>query len=418
MLVHGNHPESLRDLLVAWVRRYPLAPLETETLLVHSNGVAQWLRLALAEDMDDGRAVAAGSRPGSTCRCPRALWQAYRAVLGRDGVPEVSPFDKPLLLWRLMRLLPDVMAEPAYAPLRRFLARDADLRKRFQLAERLADLFDQYQVSRRLAGRLGGGRRRADQGEWRPPPLSDEQRWQACLWRALLADVAAAGGSALAGQGRAAVHEAFLRRVDAWPEGSERPAGLPRRVIVFGISSMPRQSLEVLAALARWAQVLMCVHNPCEHYWADIVADKELLRATHSRQQRGAGRAPRSPRRTCTSSPTRCWPPGASRARLHRPARRARQRHRPRRLPAALRGHPPAHRPVLVPRPSSLLNQLQDDIRDLRPLSQTRPNGRRWRRATTRSASTSPTAPSARSRCCTTSCSPPSTPTRRCARAT
>jgi exodeoxyribonuclease V gamma subunit len=78
----------------------------------------------------------------------RFLWQAYRAVLGRDGVPEVSPFDKPLLLWRLMRLLPDVMAEPAYAPLRRFLARDADLRKRFQLAERLADLFDQYQVYR------------------------------------------------------------------------------------------------------------------------------------------------------------------------------------------------------------------------------------------------------------------------------
>ena len=50
MLVHGNHPEALRDLLVAWIRRYPLAPLETENLLVHSNGIAQWLRLALAED--------------------------------------------------------------------------------------------------------------------------------------------------------------------------------------------------------------------------------------------------------------------------------------------------------------------------------------------------------------------------------
>ena len=50
MLVHGNHPEALRDLLVTWIRRYPLAPLETETVLVHSNGIAQWLRLALAED--------------------------------------------------------------------------------------------------------------------------------------------------------------------------------------------------------------------------------------------------------------------------------------------------------------------------------------------------------------------------------
>ena len=149
MLVHGNHPESLRDLLVAWVRRYPLAPLETETLLVHSNGVAQWLRLALAEDMDDGEGGGCGIAAGLDMSLPsRFLWQAYRAVLGRDGVPEVSPFDKPLLLWRLMRLLPGVMAEPAYAPLHRFLARDADLRKRFQLAERLADLFDQYQVYR------------------------------------------------------------------------------------------------------------------------------------------------------------------------------------------------------------------------------------------------------------------------------
>jgi exodeoxyribonuclease V gamma subunit len=63
-------------------------------------------------------------------------------------VPESSPFDKPLLVWRLMRLLPDVPARRPTSPLRRFLAADADLRKRFQLAERLADLFDQYQVYR------------------------------------------------------------------------------------------------------------------------------------------------------------------------------------------------------------------------------------------------------------------------------
>ncbi|TXG98682.1 MAG: hypothetical protein E6R15_01480, partial [Zoogloea sp.] len=61
MLVHGNHPEALRDLLVTWIRRYPLAPLETETVLVHSNGIAQWLRLALAEDVEEGGCgIAAG----------------------------------------------------------------------------------------------------------------------------------------------------------------------------------------------------------------------------------------------------------------------------------------------------------------------------------------------------------------------
>ncbi|MED5773671.1 exodeoxyribonuclease V subunit gamma, partial [Enterobacter kobei] len=61
------------------------------------------------------------------------------------------------------------------------------------------------------------------------------------------------------------------------------------RVVVFGIPSMPAQTLEALAALARFSQVLLCVHNPCRHHWADIVADKDLLRHESRRQQRRAG---------------------------------------------------------------------------------------------------------------------------------
>ncbi|MCB1902498.1 MAG: exodeoxyribonuclease V subunit gamma, partial [Rhodocyclaceae bacterium] len=144
--VHGNQAESLRDLLVGWMKHYPLAPLETETVLVQSNGIAQWLKLSLAADEADG---GCGIAAGLDFLLPsRFLWQVYRAVLGRDAVPETSPFDESRLVWRLMRLLPMVMAEPVFHPLERFLADDADLRKRFQLAGRLADLFDQYQVYR------------------------------------------------------------------------------------------------------------------------------------------------------------------------------------------------------------------------------------------------------------------------------
>lgn len=283
MLVHGNQAESLRDLLVAWVRQYPLDPLEQEMVLVQSNGTAQWLKLALAED-PDGEQGGCGIAAGLEFSLPsRFIWQAYRAVLGREAVPDVSPFDKPRLVWRLMRLLPAVMAQPLYAPLHRFLEDDGDMRKRFQLAERLADLFDQYQVYRAdwLAAWADGEDVLIDaHGAHRP--LAEDQRWQAALWRALLADVA--GSGAQADGGRAAVHEAFLERARTWR--GPRPAGLPRRVLVFGISSLPRQSLEVLEVLARWSQVLMCVHNPCEHYWADIVTGKDLLRAGRSRQRR------------------------------------------------------------------------------------------------------------------------------------
>lgn len=283
MVVHGNHPEALRDLLVQWMARYPLAPLEDELVLVQSNGIGQWLKLALARDVADGGCgIAAALEPQLPSRF---IWQAYRAVLGPEAVPSASPFDKELLVWRLIRLLPALLAEPVFAPLHRFLARDTDLRKRYQLAERLADLFDQYQVYR--ADWLAGWARGEDtiqtsrQGV---QPLPETLRWQPRLWRALLDDV----GTAPADHSRAQVHRLFLAAASD-PSREQRPRGLPRRLLVFGISSLPQQSLEVLSALARWVQVLMCVHNPCEHYWANIIADKDLLRAERSRQARKAG---------------------------------------------------------------------------------------------------------------------------------
>ncbi|MFB1485793.1 MULTISPECIES: exodeoxyribonuclease V subunit gamma [unclassified Thiocapsa] len=383
MLVHGNRPEDLRDLLVEWMARYPLAPLENEIILAQSNGIAQWLKLALAADAaPDSGEFAAGERGVGIAAAleislpARFLWRVYRAVLGSDAVPEVSPFDKSRLVWRLMRLLPELLARPAYLSLRRFLQTDADLRKRFQLAERLADLYDQYQVYRAdwLAA-WGNGEDVLIEARGGRLPLPEEQRWQSGLWRALLADVETdvEGRGQEAGIGRADVHEAFLRRVSDWPDDTH-PRGLPRRVMVFGISSLPRQSLEVLAGMARWSQVLMCVHNPCEHYWADIVADKDLLRAERSRQQRRDG-----------------MPTDLSEERMHLHAHPllAAWGKQGRDFIGLLDEHDDATaRAGYLGRfnaigqridlfdasreARSLLEQLQDDIRDLRPLAETR----------------------------------------------
>ena len=299
MLVHGNHPETLRDLLLTWMKRYPLAPLENEIILVQSNGIAQWLKLALAADANPGDGTGGcGIAAALEFSLPsRFLWQAYRSILGNEAVPEASPFDKARLHWRLMRLLPAVISQPVYAPLQRFLDNDNDRRKCFQLAERLADLFDQYQVYRAdWLDAWAAGEEVLINARGERQPLADEQRWQAALWQALLADVDADTGFTAehvnaSNTSRAAVHAAFMSQATAWPE-NERPAGLPRRVMVFGISALPRQSLEVLAALARWTQVLMCVHNPCEHYWADIVADRDLLGTQCARQARRSGVPP------------------------------------------------------------------------------------------------------------------------------
>ncbi len=286
IVLQGNRLEGLRDLLVEWLDRYPLEPLENETLLVQSNGMAQWLRLALGRSSADG---GLGVATALEMLLPARLqWLCYRAVLGRQAVPPEAPLDKPRLAWRLFRLLRDPRAtvDPVFEPLHHYI--DGDEFRAWQLAARLADQFDQYQVYR--ADWLA---RWADGEAVLPGPLGEipsvpgEARWQPALWRAILDDLLRCPpedetGAPLPAQhaGRALVHRAFLETVETQ---AERPPDLPRRIVVFGVSALPPQVLEVLGAVARWTQVIVCVQNPCRHYWGDIVEDRHLFRGVYRR---------------------------------------------------------------------------------------------------------------------------------------
>lgn len=286
LVLHSHRLENLRDVLVQWLQAYPLAPLEDEIVLVQSNGMAQWLKAALAADPDStppGLGICAAVKMQFPARF---FWQAYRAVLGPDAVPKTSPFDKDRLRWRILRLLPGLLAQAEFEPLRQYLADDPDGRKAWQLAAQLADLFDQYQVYRadwlddwsRQNDRL----RQAPESGREPLPLPERERWQPLLWRALEADIAASGeggyGAGLAGH-RAGLQTRFAEHLRS---SSRRPAGLPRRVIVWGFSTLPGHVLEGLAELGRHVQVILAVVNPCQHYWADLVQPRQRLR--HARK--------------------------------------------------------------------------------------------------------------------------------------
>ncbi len=283
-IIHGNRLEALRELLVYWMRTNPLGVLENETILVQSNGIAQWLQLALARSPNDVEQPGCGIAAALDIQLPSAfLWQVYRAVLGADRVPKASPYDKSRLAWRLLRLLPDLIEQPECAQLRRFLADDLTARKEYQLAERLADLYDQYQVYRAdWLSAWAEGRDLLIGAQGQEQPLPEEQRWQPLLWRAIRADM----DESQRNLSRADLHQQFLA---ACSQLKQRPRAVPRRVIIFGISALPQQFIEALSALAKHTQVLLCVHNPCRHYWADIIDGKELLRSTRRRQALKAG---------------------------------------------------------------------------------------------------------------------------------
>ena len=276
LVLHGNRLEDLAATAFEWLARHPLAPLEEETLLVQSNGMAEWLK----HEWATAHGVCAAVRLELPARF---LWRSYRAVLGRQAVPAVPPLDKLPLTWRLMRLLPDLLHEPVFAPVAGFLGpagAETDGIRRLQLAQRLADLFDQYQVHRAdwlhdwLHGEPGRDTLRSPHGK--PQPVPDPQRWQPALWRAVVAALDEAGRAAT----RPALHDRF---VAALTTSTAAPAGLARRLVVFGTTHVPAQTLEAIAAIARHSQVLLAVPNPCRHHWADLIEGRELLRATRRR---------------------------------------------------------------------------------------------------------------------------------------
>ena len=105
MVVHGNRLDELRSLVVSWMRRYPLAPLENEIALVQSNGIAQWLKLALAEDPEEDDMGGCGIAAAIDVQLPGSfMWQLYRMVLGKDEIPPKSLLDKAPLTLSLIHI--------------------------------------------------------------------------------------------------------------------------------------------------------------------------------------------------------------------------------------------------------------------------------------------------------------------------
>ena len=209
----------------------------------------------------------------------RFIWRAYRTVLGRAMVPTFSPLDKLPLTWRLMKLLPELATQSGFEPVAGFLG-DGDPSRRHQLAQRLADLFDQYQVYRSdWLQDWGAGQDviRSATPEGAGPAVPVEQTWQPALWRAALEELSEQERTAA----RAVLHERFIQTLGAAGGSRQGPSllNLPRRIVLFGTTHIPRQTLEAVAALSPHCQVLMAVPNPCRYHWADIIDGRELLRS-------------------------------------------------------------------------------------------------------------------------------------------
>lgn len=238
-LIQSNRLEILAGRFAALLADRPLlAPLSPEAVVVHDRTVGEWLDLTLART----QGVAANMHyrsPG------QFIWELYRAAgLTPRGR---SVYDVEVLRWHIFRALGEPGFTGRFAPLRTFL-QDGQPERRFDLAVRLAELYNRYLVYRMdwlQAWERGESRR-----------LGDDEAWQAELWRRLVHE--------LEEPHRAALFTAFL---DAVPQGI---SGLPERLSVFGISSLSPAYVRILEALGRSIPVYVYLLNPSREKWDDI----------------------------------------------------------------------------------------------------------------------------------------------------
>jgi exodeoxyribonuclease V gamma subunit len=261
---HSNQLDILKSLAAYLIENEPLRdPFQSEVVLVQSPGMAQWLQMQLAQQFGIAANIAF-PLPATF------IWDMFVRVL--PGIPKESAFNKASMSWKLMTLLPDLLRQEAFRPLQHYLNDDDDKRKLFQLASRVADLYDQYLVYRPewlnswQQGKIIDG-------------LGEAQLWQAPLWAALVEYTRELGQPEWH---RANLYARFIQKL----ENSESPPpGLPDRVFICGISALPPVYLQALQALGKHIDIHLLFTNPCRQYWGDI-QDYAFLAKLQSRRRR------------------------------------------------------------------------------------------------------------------------------------
>ena len=233
---------TLAELLAALGARAGAgSPLVPDTVLVPNRGTARWLQAELAE--------AEGAAANLELPVPgRFVWRVLRDTL--PGSPDSAEYERGALVWHLYALLPSV-AVPA---VQRYLAAEPRERQRYQLAVRLADVFDQYLIHRRDVLAEWEARR-----EERFPPAS----WQAPVWRAVVDRLEKTFGQ----RDRAKLLAEFLQRAE---DGTLDASALPDPVHAFALADLPADYLRLLHALGQYVDVHFLLPNPSAAYWGDV----------------------------------------------------------------------------------------------------------------------------------------------------
>ncbi len=240
-------------------------PFAEPLVVVPNQAIGKWLRLKLAE-ID-------GFCPSLEMPYPGAFLYSYlfEPLQTAKGVATQSgetPFEPASVTWRIYRLLPELEKQSTFKRVAHFVS--ADPLRRWQLASRLAALFDRYMTYRPDLMR-----------EWeasKNPITGVDAAWQAQLWQAVIKDSRSSGGA-----------KHFSAHYQDFIEAAKDPAQLAKtlspltarkKVFYFGLSNLPPAHLDLLIRLAQNSDLELHFFalNPCRELWHDAKSLKTQLR--------------------------------------------------------------------------------------------------------------------------------------------
>lgn len=239
-----NLVAALADLLAT-----PLPdPLAAEQIIVQSRGMQRWLTMELARYF--------GVCANLACPFPNSFIQELFSYVLADTTGD-EHYTPEQLTWRILKILPELLTTDVAKPLVSYCKNDHDGIASLQLAQRIADYFDQYSLFRPEM---------LKRWESKNPLLQDNEKWQAELWRKILSETG--------GNHRAQLLERFCSQLS---QEKELPAVPYKRVTLFGISYLPPYHLYALKALSRFVEVNLFLLSPTREYWADIRSRRQQL---------------------------------------------------------------------------------------------------------------------------------------------
>lgn len=232
----GSELQDLAEHLLKEFENKPVEnPLAPEVFIVQNHGMAQWLSLYIAE----GKSIAANLKFEFPAE---RIWSLIR-IMDLD-VPDTLPSDRSPMRWSILNLL-KTTSDPSLDRLWQYVEEKDPLKKemrRWKLAGRIADVFDQY-LTYRPEMLLA----------WEQNKLVtafSEEQWQSVLWRMLVSHWDSR--TETAHKHRATLQQDLLGALE---DKTIDISKLPQRISVFGVSTMPPVYLRILVKLSELTDV-------------------------------------------------------------------------------------------------------------------------------------------------------------------